>query len=358
MRQPVARGYLIAVSLAAGILLPATSAVASPSSANAGGIGVRLIALPSDTGAGPLARSYIVATVAPGKRLRRRVEISNTTHSAAVVTVYAAAASLHRGTFAFAAGRSPNELSDWTSVSQAVVRLPSGSATYETATINVPKDASAGSRYAVIWAAVSAPAPAGGGVTLVNRVGIRMYLSVGPGGAPPSNYAIGPLAVARSASGASIVVAHVHNTGQTTLDISGTLTLSRGPGGLRAGPFPVTLGANLGPKGSESATVRLAAQLPRGPWHARMRLTSGRLQRTATATITFPRRVAAANPSGSPAGPPRVTEILLVLIVLIGLGLWYAHSRSRKKAGAASSRPQIGSPPVLPLWSKKNSKPE
>ena len=188
MRQPVARGYLIAVSLVACILLPATGAVASPSSANAGGIGVRLIALPSDTGAGPLARSYIVATVAPGKTLRRRVEISNTTHSAAVVTVYAAAASLHRGTFAFAAGRSPNELSDWTSVSQAVVRLPSGKATYETATINVPKDASAGSRYAVIWAAVSAPAPAGGGVTLVNRVGIRMYLSVGPGGAPPSNY--------------------------------------------------------------------------------------------------------------------------------------------------------------------------
>ena len=49
--------------------------------------------------------------------------------------------------------------------------------------IDVPVDASAGERYAVVWAEVSAPASAAGGVTLVNRVGVRVYLSVAPGGA-------------------------------------------------------------------------------------------------------------------------------------------------------------------------------
>jgi hypothetical protein len=360
VRRHVAHGCLIAVSLAAGILVPVTSAVAAPSTARAGGIGVRLVAMRADAGAGPLARAYIVATVAPGKSLRRRVEISNTTRSAAVVAVYPAAASLHRGAFAFAAGRSSNELSGWTSVSQAVLRLPPAKATNEMVTINVPKDASAGERYGVIWAAVSAPAPAGGGVTLVNRVGIRMYLSIGPGGAPPSNFAIGPLAAKRSASGAPIVVATVHNTGERTLDIRGTLTLSDGPGGLRAGPFPVTMGATLGPNASEPATVRLDARLPRGPWHAHLRLTAGRLQRTATATITFPRSTASANPSRSGGGGwlRPVTEIPFVLLVLVGLRLWYTRSRIRRRASNAGSRPQIGSQPTLPLWSRKNSKPE
>ena len=320
---------------------------------------MRLVAQAGDTGVGPLARAYIVATVAPGKTLRRRVEISNTTHSPAVVEVYAGAASLHHGAFVFAAGRSPNELTGWTSVGQAVVSLPPRKATYETVTIKVPKNASAGERYAVIWASVFATAPAGGGVTLVNRVGIRMYLSIGPGGAPPSNFTIGRLTAQRSASGVPSVVAAVHNTGERTLDISGTLTLSRGPGGLRAGPFPVTLGATLGPSASEPATVHLGARLPRGPWHARMRLTSGRLQRTATAAITFPRTARAVKPSGSVGGwRHSVAETLLVLFVLIGLGLWYTYSRRRRKPSNASSPPQRASGPVLPLWSRQNTTPE
>ena len=322
----------------AGILLPATGAAAAPSTKHAGGIGVRLVAGPAETGAGPLARAYIVASVMPGTSLRRRVEISNTTRSAAVVTVYPAAASLHGGAFAFAAGRSPNELSSWTSISRAVVRLPPGRATYETVTITVPKDASSGARYGVIWAAVSAPAPAGGGVTLINRVGIRMYLSIGPGGAPPSNFAIGPLRAERSAHGAPMIVATIRNSGQRTLDISGTLTLSHGPGGLRAGPFPVTLAATLGPNASEPATVHLGAHLPRGPWRARLHLRSSLLQRTATATITFPRRAAAASPPQSAKSDWRrpVAEILLILLIgLIALGLWYTRSANRRTRIAA-----------------------
>ena len=49
-------------------------------------------------------------------------------------------------------------------------------------TISVPADASAGERYGVVWAEVSAGPPAGGGITMVSRAGVRVYLAVGPGG--------------------------------------------------------------------------------------------------------------------------------------------------------------------------------
>jgi hypothetical protein len=341
VRNRVVRLSLIAPALVAGIIGPASSAVAAAPAKAVGGIGVRLVAMPGDSGLGPLARSYIVERVPPGASLRRRVVISNTTRSTVLVAVYPAAASLRRGTFAFAAGRSPNELTSWTSVSRDVLRLTPGTATYETVTIHVPRDASSGERYGVIWAAVSAPAPAGGGVTVVNRVGVRMYLSIGPGGAPPSNFAIGPLTAERSATGQPIVVASVRNSGRRTLDIRGTLTLSRGPGGLRAGPFPVTLGAALGPSASEPATIRLDGRLPRGPWRAQLRLTSGPLQRTATAAITFPRRTVAAHPpasAGGSSGRRLGAEILLALLALVALALWFTRSPNRRRTKRAAVR--------------------
>ena len=107
---------------------------------------------------------------------------------AATVAVYPAAASLRRGTFMFASGHSTNELSRWTSAeAERVPRWPPGTKAFETVTINVPTNASAGERYAVIWAEVSARPLAAHGVRLVNRVGVRMYVSVGSGGAPPPN---------------------------------------------------------------------------------------------------------------------------------------------------------------------------
>ena len=340
MRHRLVRLCLIAVVLAAGITIPVTSAAAAAPARTVGGIGVRLVALTGDSPVGPLARSYIVERVAPGASLRRRVVISNTTRSTVLVAVYPAAASLHRGAFVFGAGHSPNELTGWTSVSRDVLRLAPGTATYETVTIHVPTNASSGERYGVIWAAVSAPAPAGGGVTVVNRVGVRMYLSIGPGGAPPSNFAIGPLTAQRSATGQPVVVATVRNSGKRTLDIRGTLTLSGGPGGLRAGPFPVTLGAALGPSASEPATIRLDRRLPRGPWRAHLRLTSGPLTRMATATVTFPRG-AAAHPStsaGGSSGRRRVAEILLALLALVALALWWTRSPTRRRTNLVATR--------------------
>ena len=56
-------------------------------------------------------------------------------------------------------------------------------------------------------------------------------------GAPTSNFAIGPLRARRSATGEALVVSTVRNSGHSTLDLSGDLSLSHGPDGLRAGPI-------------------------------------------------------------------------------------------------------------------------
>ena len=318
MRDRNVRGRLTALVAVAGIVGIAISALAALphlAMASSGSIGVRLLDVPADSPDGSRARSYIVDQVAPGTTVRRRIEITNTTGTTADIAIYPAAADF-RGTFRFASGHSRNELSSWTSVSQPVLRLAPGTRAVETVTIEVPKQASSGERYAVVWAEVSAPAPVAGGVTLVNRVGIRMYVSVGPGGAPPSSFAISSLAAERAPSGEPLVVATIHNSGQRTIDITGNLTLDKGPGGLQAGPFPVKLASALGPDDSTKVTVRLDKQLPRGPWRARLTLRTGVIQRAAVATITFP---ALAKPAIAKVAPAESSHLILVAAALLGL---------------------------------------
>jgi hypothetical protein len=329
------RGRLIALSVLAGIVVPPSSALAAPP----GGIGIRLVDVPAGSRDGTLARSYVVDRLAPGTSIRRRVEIVNSTGSIAEVAVYPAAARVSRGAFLFAPGHGGNELAGWTSVSRDVLRLPPGTSAFETVTIRVPKEASAAERYAVVWAEVSLPAPAAGGVTLVNRVGIRMYVSISPGGAPASSFVIGSLTAERSPTGDPLVVATVHNTGASTLAISGNLTLSEGPGGVRAGPFPVRLETALAPDDSEAVAVLLDRRLSRGSWRARLRLTSGLVQRTATATITFPPGVPANEPPASvpPADSRRLILIVALLIVLLAAAA-SALVISRRLASATRRR--------------------
>jgi hypothetical protein len=198
-------------------------------------------------------------------------------------------------------------------VSQGELQLTPESEAIDTMTVTVPKGASSGQRYGVLWAEVSARPTKPGGVTLVNRVGIRMYLSVGPGGPPSSNFAIGSLSARRSASGASFVVSTVHNSGHSTLDLIGDLTLSHGPDGLRAGPVAAAVGAALPPGGSEPVTVRLTSGLPRGPWRIDLSLSSGSLQRSAEATITFP----LTKGSRTPGLPAWVVVVLLMLLLTV-----------------------------------------
>jgi hypothetical protein len=324
----------------AGIMAPAGTAgaaLAAPVTAPSGGIGVRLVDVPTGSGSDPLARLYVIDRVAPGTSVRREIEVSNSTQSVADVDVYPAGASLGEDGFTFSSGHVQDELSSWTSVSRDSLRLPPGTDAVETITLDVPKDAAAGEDYAVVWAQVSAPSSADGGVILVNRVGIRMYVSVGAGGTPAPNFAIGPLSARRSLSGEPFVVATIRNTGEGPLDIGGSLTLSNGPGGIRGGPFPVSLSSPLAPGGSELATVVLEKGFPLGPWKASILLTSGPTTRSATAKLTFPGMAGAAPPSSRLL--LIVITLLLVLFASAALALELLRRRTRARVSRGPARP-------------------
>jgi hypothetical protein len=303
----------IALSGAAG-----TALGAAPSTAPIGSIGVRLVDAASAQAADPRARLYIVDHLAPGGIARHQVEVSNSTGAVAHVLLYSAAASIANGSFLGAAGHTSNDLSSRTSVAPSAVDIPAGSVHASTVTISAPRDAAPGEQYGAIWAEVSSRADPSG-VVEVNRVGVRLYVSVGPGGPTAADFTIDSLAAQRSAHGDPVVVASVRNTGGRALDMAGTLALSKGPSGLNAGPFAAALGTTLAVGATEPVTVRLGADVPRGPWLAEITLRSGLVERRAQATLTFPTHGAARAVKASPekhSAKGRVAVAALVLAVL------------------------------------------
>lgn len=283
-------GALTALCVLTLILAAAPHAAATSSrgaTRDTGSIGIRLVDAPTASRDDPRARIYIVDHLKPGTVIKRRIEVSNTTHSSEALALYAAAASITKGSFLGAAAHTPNDLSTWTSVSPPKPVVPAGGKVTAMVTIAVPKDAAPGEQYGVVWAEARSAANVGG-VVQVSRVGIRLYVSVGPGGPPAADFTIDSLTAERSAEGLPMVVAAVRNTGGRALDMNGTLTLSDGPAGLSAGPFPASLGVTLGLDDTEPVSIALGKQLPAGPWLAQITLHSGLVERTATATITFP----------------------------------------------------------------------
>ena len=329
---------LAVLALIAGFLAPASDVLAAiphQPTPGQGSIGIRLIALPGGSGANPLARLYVLDRLAPGTTIRRRVEIINTTRAMADVTIYPAAAMIVRGAFEFAAAvDGQDELSSWTSVTSHAMRLAPDTDAVDTLTIKVPREASPGQRYAVLWAQVATPS-ATDGVLLVNRVGVRMYVSIGPGGALPPDFEISSPTARRSAAGQPVVTAEIYNSGGGPLEISGHLILSDGPGGLGAGPFPAQAGTVLEPGSSEPVTVSLEKGLPVGPWRADLWLTSGLLQKSAEATITFPGQAGARLKSHWPALAIILPLVLLALLVLLVLVI------SRRRRSGRRRRPGV-----------------
>jgi hypothetical protein len=289
------RSPLIALVVLVGAVTMTPSALASAGSSTVSNqgpstLGIRLVAPPSSPANTPLTNAYIVDQLMPGDSLSRTVEIDNNTNASSLISVYVAAANVVGGTFTFAPGRSANGLSSWSSLSSDTLQLAPHSETFDTVTIHVPRNASQGNRNAVLWAAMSASPTAGQGITLISRVGVRMYLAIGPGGALQSRFSLGPLSTQRSASGKSLVIAEIHNSGKSTLNLNGDLVLAKGPDALNAGPFAATLGAILPAGASEQVTVVLDSNIPRGPWRADLKVRSGRDVESSIATITFPQQ--------------------------------------------------------------------
>jgi hypothetical protein len=336
-------------ALALSVVLAApTGASAAPSSALGAApvdsIGVRLVDVPASSLNDPRARLYIVDHLAPGTIIHRRIEISNTTASTAHIGLYPAAASIAGGSFLGAAGHTPNDLSTWTSVRPGMADVPAGGHVMATVTVTVPSDAAPGEQYGVVWVEALSTPLAGGGVNQVNRVGIRLYLSIGPGGPPAADFTIDSLTAMRSPDGRPMVLATVHNTGGRALDMSGTLQLSAGPAGLSAGPFPATLGITLAIGDTEPVTIALDKQLPAGPWDAQITLHSGLVERSARATITFPDAGASASVATTSSRPgwlyPAIAGFIVLLLpgVAALLVMLSRRRRSRKAAWLASAR--------------------
>jgi hypothetical protein len=176
----------------------------------------------------------------------------------------------------------------------------------------------------VVWAQIgSANGP--GGVALVNRTGIRLYISVSGNNPPAAAFAIGTLTAERDRDGRPVVLAQVHNTGARAVDLSGTLNLFEPTENINAGPYAARLGTSLAPGQSEPVTIPVTAQLADGPWNAVIHLKSGLLEESAEARITFPHTPGAAPAaSASPiTGKPHpillgtLTGVLLLLAASI-----------------------------------------
>jgi hypothetical protein len=306
---------------AAVLLVGSTGGSAAGAGPSAAGIGVRLLDVPIATAADPRARLYIVDHLHPGAVIHRRIEVSNTTAAKVNVALYASAATISHGEFLGAPGRGVNELSTWTSLRPAASAVSAHGHIAADVTIAVAKDAPPGEQYGVLWVQTRTPAPAGGGIAQVSRVGVRMYLSVGPGGAPRSDFTITSLTPLRSSDGQPELIAAVRNTGGRALDMSGTLRLLDGPGGLSAGPFRANLSTTLAIGDAEPITILLDRRLPAGPWSARVSLSSGLLHRSAQASITFPSARARSSPL------PLLVAALIGLVLAAGAA-WHLMSPS------------------------------
>lgn len=308
-----------------------------------GGIGLRLVDAPVASSEDPRTRVYIVDHLPPGSVIERRIEVSNTTDAEQDVVLYPAAASIEDGTFVGAEGRTLNDLASWTSVTPSSSTVAPGSTATALVTVAIPTDAAPGEQYGVVWAEVRSAKDTAGGVAQVSRVGLRLYISVGSGGAPATDFSIEALTAERSPKGAPAVTATVHNTGGRALDMTGTLELSDGPGGLSAGPFPAELGSTLGLDDTQAIRITLDEQLPDGPWHAVITLESGLIERSAEAKLTFPRSGVVAAVAATPAGEGSRWPFMAGaagLIVLLAVGSWALRRRLRSHRGAAHAAPR------------------
>jgi hypothetical protein len=303
-------------------------------------ISIRMLDIPAARVKDPRARAYIVDHLKPGSTIHRRVEIQNSSPERQHIELYPVGATIRENVFTASDGRGGNELSSWIRTEVPRIDLPPRARRAVRVTVNVPASASWGERYAAILAQVTRPPTDGSNIGQIRRVGVRVYLDVGPGGEPPTDFRIDGLAAGRGPGEWPVVTARVHNTGQRALDMTGTLLLSRESGTAKFGPFTVTTGVTILPGQSGQVSAEVNESLPPGRWHARLVLTSGTVQREAEGKLTFPGPVEAT--VGNPAGPTRLAlslGVAAVLVIAVALLAWHVIRRRRPSRPGAGTGP-------------------
>lgn len=285
----------------------------------ASGIGIRLLDIPRATQDNPRARSYIVDHVRPGTTIERRIQVQNNTDSEKSVRVYPGAADIVNGSFIGRDGAAKNDLTTWTSAERTQLEMAPRSRADVLVTIDVPSNAAEYEQYAVLWAEVRTPKDPDTQIVSASRVGVRIYLSVGPGNGPPTEFTIDSLTAARTEDDKPTIVATVTNSGGRALDITGDVALSDGPGGLSAGPVVLDQATTIAPGESGEVSYTLKPELPNGPWTAHVKLRSGLFEQEETAKITFPDSGTSEPVStGDGLSIPVVIAIILMLALIVG----------------------------------------
>ena len=330
------------VALAIGvlsILSPVARAATSSSPPDAlgppGSFGVRLVDVPVSEAANPRALRYIIDYLPTGTVIHRRILIANNEAKTARFTVYADAAAITGGEFIGDAGTTANELTTWVSVQHPTVALAPGASVMDMITIAVPPGATRGEHYAVIWVQQTAKAPVRAGessVTEVARVGVRLYVAVGRGGAPPTSFDIVSVSGHLTHARQPVIVAHVNNTGGRAIDLNGSVRLTDGPGGTSTGPFLAQRIVTLAPGQSWNMTFAAPKSLPEGSWRATVTLASGLTKATATTTI----QLSAIVDAQAARSPTQWTWLALggVIVALVVATGWYARQHRRRRIPA------------------------
>ncbi|WP_314035674.1 hypothetical protein [Dietzia sp. CH92] len=301
----------------------APTAQAQPAGAAApGSIRIALLDIPADRADDPRAQTYIVDNIPPGVSITRRVEVSNNTGAPAVLDIYAGPAAIEDGAFVPRPRGESNPLSTWVSLSASEVALEDGQSAEVEVTIAVPADAPEVEQYGAVWASTR-PADLGDGqqISQVSRVGVRLYVSVGEGNGPPSDFSIRELSARRAADGTASVVTRVENVGGRAVDVSGSLALTDGPGGLTAQAVTASM-VTIAPGGEAEVefVIPSSAALPAGPWRATVDLASGWTEHSISESVTFPDAGAEPEAGGFPvAAGAGIAAVALGLLILTAL---------------------------------------
>lgn len=335
MPRRIIVGFLVALAIMAGAT-GASAQTTSTSTPPDPGLGVRLLEIPEARKDDPRAQSYIIDHVEPGATFARTMEVSNGSDRPLDVTLYTGPASLDDGVFVFGEPGATGEVTSWVATDPAAITLDPGQRQQVEVTVSVPATAQAGERYGVVWAETPGEAPDGGGIAINTRVGIRLYLSVGPGAEPGTDFSLDTFQPEVTDRGTPAIVIATCNKGGRAIDLSGDVALADGPGGTSAGPFETSSTRTFAPGECGEVTVEMADGLPKGPWEATASLRSGEIERSATARITFPDgpgrgdKVTAERALDSPGGRTALFAALgLFVLVLLALGSWLWRGRQR-----------------------------
>ncbi|MGW1058203.1 hypothetical protein [Micromonospora rubida] len=328
----------MALLCVAGLGVPARASATDPAE-DKGTFGISLLDVTPGHRSDPRALTKIVDHLAPGAVIKRRVLLLSDLRQHRAIEVYPGAAAIENGKLRVGEGHATNELTSWISLDHDRVDMSPGDKTPVVVTIRVPSTAPTGERYGMVWASLSSKdnAPGGSRIDAVNRVGIRIYLHVGPGDEPPSDFTIGTMVPALDEKGKPAVTVGVNNTGGRALDITGEVSFSDGPDDTRAGPFSFDT-TTLAPGEPGKVTASLPDNLADGPWKVRVSLTSGTVKHSAAGTITFPRAGEPGQPSrlsGVSNNWPTVGGALAVASAAVLTGLVWAARRSRRMSAAA-----------------------